>query len=111
MRDKPSSEYLRSILHYDQDTGMLVWKYSPDQTSQWNGKYAGRYAGTLGQNGYVKVGINGKVYGAHRLIWTMVTGRWPSNQVRHLNHDGYDNRWSNLYCFEKGYTIGGLSED
>lgn len=45
--------------------------------------------------GYLQVGIGGRSYQLHRVIWFYVTGLWPV-EVDHKNRDKADNRWRNL---------------
>ncbi len=40
--------------------------------------------------------ISNRYYRAHRLIWLLVTGAWPKNQIDHINMIETDNRWCNL---------------
>lgn len=47
-------------------------------------------------NGYVVMGIDGRRYGAHRLVFLYVTGSWPKFDVDHKNGVTDDNRWVNL---------------
>ena len=51
--------------------------------------------GAPNSEGYIRVGIAGKRYKAHRLAFLYMTGEWP-NVVDHINGDRTDNRWANL---------------
>ena len=86
-----SSGYVRSILRYDPDSGKLYWIKPPKH----HGELLGKEAGTYGPE-YVSVQIDGSIYRAHRLIWLIVYGRWPSQYIDHINRDGFDNRLCNL---------------
>ncbi|MER9685898.1 HNH endonuclease [Mesorhizobium sp. M0139] len=35
-------------------------------------------------------------YREHRIIWLLITGEWPTDQIDHENQDRGDNRWANL---------------
>ena len=88
-----TADYLRSILSYDVETGRFVWLKGPRR---------GRDAGSVGGVGYCRIGINGKVYFAHRLAWLYVTGSWPGEMVDHKNTIRSDNRWENLRAATRG---------
>lgn len=47
-------------------------------------------------DGYIKVGIGGISYRAHRLIWLMEHGEWPKAEIDHKNRVRNDNRLDNL---------------
>ena len=79
---------LKSILSYDPETGEFTWLVSH--------KMAGKKAGTPTDSGYVQIGINGKVYIAHRLAWFYVYGEFPTNEIDHINGVRNDNRIENL---------------
>jgi len=83
-----SAESIREILEYDPDTGILRWKA--------NSRYAGKRAGRVGPSGAIQIGIDGALYLAHRLVWLIVTGQWPTALIDHVNHDRSDNRFANL---------------
>lgn len=75
---------------YQQETGLLLNKKSKGRAK------AGQRAGHLTASGYVSVSIRGKQYMAHRLIWTLVHGSWPSGFIDHINGNKSDNRIENL---------------
>lgn len=48
------------------------------------------------QNGYRRTTIDGVAVLEHRLAWLYVHGRWPSQQIDHINGNRTDNRIANL---------------
>lgn len=92
-RDVSHSEVI-SLLHYDELTGKLFWKFRPGATS-WNARFAGKEAGSLSPNGYIRVNIHRVPYQAHQLIWFIVHGTW-ADEIDHEDHDRSNNRIGNL---------------
>lgn len=45
---------------------------------------------------YVRVGVFGKYFPAHRLAFFYMLGQWPTEDIDHINQDSLDNRWENL---------------
>lgn len=96
VKDSLTTEDVRALFNYDRATGELRWRYRADASKTWNTKYAGKLAGYINKIGYRCICINNGRYLAHRLIWILVTGRWPQKLIDHINGDRADNRWSNL---------------
>ena len=100
-RNDLTAEYVRSILDYDWKTGIFTWKYRLDRNNQWNARFAREQAGSKFKDGkysYWKttIRINNLQYYASRLAFLIMTGRWPKEQMDHINCDSLDNRWTNL---------------
>ncbi len=84
-----SVAWLRENLRYDPSTGYLWWILPGCKRS------LTRPVGHLGQ-GYVEFRLGGTQFKAHRVIWALVTGEWPREQIDHKNMNRSDNRWCNL---------------
>lgn len=98
---KLSAEYVRSILDYDSETGIFLWKKRDDRRPCWNSRFAGKSAGgkleiITSKTSYIVIGIDGAVYLAHRLSWLYIYGEWPKADIDHVDLDGTNNRISNL---------------
>lgn len=104
-----SAEYARQLLDYNPETGALTWKartpdmfgrgkgnQSPErQCARWNGMYAGKPAGGL-RKGYVRLRLGPFRVHAHVVIWVMIYGSMPANQIDHRSGVRSDNRLENL---------------
>lgn len=109
----PSQSQLRSLFEYDRATGTLTWRRKPGTSKRdyaFNNKCGGKPAGTIGANhGYRVIGLrlNGyeagaTYYYAHRIIWKMMTGCDPVDQIDHRDGDRANNRWLNLRPADNG---------
>jgi hypothetical protein len=90
-----TAERLRELLSYGPTRGEFRWRRRDDAPKGWNTKYAGTVAGVL-SHGYIVIRINKQPYLAHRLVWLYVHGRWPPNDIDHINGDRADNHIANL---------------
>jgi HNH endonuclease len=104
----PSLERLEKLLSYDEHNGVLTWKMQPETSRSnigFNNKCGGKIAGTIGAKGYIMIGIGGIYYLAHRIIWKMMTGEDPADQVDHEDTNRSNNRWLNLREASNGPNI------
>ena len=98
----PPFEYLRSLFDYEPETGHLRWKRrefsNALQTIQFERNHLGQIAGDVNNYGYRVVGINRKIYTAHRIAWSIHYGEdIPVDvQIDHRNCNRDDNRIANL---------------
>lgn len=83
-------ERARELLDYDPETGLLTWKISRPKAKK------GAIAGGKAPQGFVQLGVDGGNYKAHRVIWLLVHGVWPPDQIDHKNGVKDDNRLVNL---------------
>jgi hypothetical protein len=87
-----TAERLRELLAYDPETGELYWRVRrPGRLKP--GEPAGYAHNTIG---YRYISVDGQNYLAHRLVWLHVHGRWPAEQIDHINGARSDNRLDNL---------------
>ena len=87
-----SMEELENLFTIDTENGVLFWK-NPKKPNE---RLIGKPAGSRRPDGYVIVGINGKSYLRHRIIWFYVNGYWPDKFIDHVNGLPGDDRISNL---------------
>lgn len=92
---KLAAEQLRDLLHYDPETGVFtrIKIVAPQSRIR-----VGDIAGSL-NHGYWRIKVGGRAgraYGAHRLAWLYMTGKWPEDEIDHIDLDPSNNRWSNL---------------
>jgi hypothetical protein len=89
-------ELLPTLLRYEPETGKLFW-LERESPPQWNAKCANKeafiYVNTVG---YHQGAIFGRGYLAHRVIWALVHGEWPTGEIDHINGNRADNRLINL---------------
>lgn len=89
MRDL-TQKRLKELLHYDPDTGHFTCIKKRQNAS------VGGRAGGNHHYGYIRIGIDNEKYQAHRLAFLFMGGKFPENQVDHINGVRDDNRWRNL---------------
>jgi HNH endonuclease len=98
----PPIEILAQAFRVD-ECSVLIWRDRPRShfKSAWahrrfEQKHAGKPVGTWTTNGYLYVGYRGSKLRAHRVVWALAHGRWPVEDIDHINGDRSDNRLENL---------------
>lgn len=81
---------VKELLLYETETGQLKWKARKGKV------LAGSVAGYASKNGYVQVTIDHHHCLAHRLVWAIVYGEWPSRQIDHIDRNPQNNQVENL---------------
>lgn len=83
---------LKEFVSYDKDTGIFIWKKST------NGRIrVGSEAGSLENNGYIRISIMGVRYLAHRLAMIYMTGSC-GKEIDHIDGCRSNNSIVNLRC-------------
>ena len=81
---------LLEVVQYDKSTGIFTTKITR------RGSPAKSIIGSIGKRGYLNVVIDYKYYSLHRLAWFYVTGKWPIDQIDHIDRNKCNNKWENL---------------
>jgi hypothetical protein len=86
-------ERLRSVLDYDPETGIFVWSKRISLNT-----HVGDVAGSITEDGYLMIGIDGRCYPAGRLAWAHFYGEFPPKElmVDHRDTNRLNNRIDNL---------------
>jgi hypothetical protein len=87
-----TQDLVREWFLYDPETGVISWAKRPSAKSR---RRVGDPAGMVAK-GYIYIGLLGGRYFAHRIIWMYVHGRWPSDQIDHIDGDKMNNSLVNL---------------
>lgn len=89
-----TQEMLKNILHYNPDTGIFIWI---KRINRYSTIKLGQIAGYINLKGWrmIKIGVRYEYY-AHRLAFLYMTGKWPENQIDHIDNNKSNNRWLNL---------------
>ncbi len=95
----PTRDELSALFNYDPETGALTWKEREPVSRAnkiHNVRDAGHQVGAIDSWGHRQVRVKGRLTAVHRIIWKMMTGDDPQEQIDHINGKPDDNRWGNL---------------
>ena len=93
-RNDITAEQARQLLDYRAETGELIWKvralemfahckHPARACAVWNAKFGGAIAGCAREDDYWVVRIINRLYLGHRIIWLIVYGEWPQDELDH----------------------------
>lgn len=91
IRSDLTAEYVRSLLGYDPQSGIFVWKVTRARTAK-----AGMRAGRARKDKYREITVAGHGYLEHRLAWLVTYDEWPRLDVDHVDGDKSNNAACNL---------------
>ncbi len=80
---------LQKLFDYDPDTGLFTRRVTMGCGRK------GALAGSV-TNGYIEIRIDKRRYRAHHLAFFYMEGRWPADQIDHIDEDKSNNRIANL---------------
>tara|TARA_R110000824_G_scaffold159073_3_gene333274 strand:- start:1048 stop:1575 length:528 start_codon:yes stop_codon:yes gene_type:complete len=93
MSEDAMTLYMRE--HFEDESaqqGVLIWKTRPPGAGR--AKIGGRAGRARDNRRDIK--IRGYMYKEHHLVWLWTHGRYPVNEIDHIDHDGRNNHPSNL---------------
>lgn len=85
-----TQQRLKELFKYDPETGAFTRRVGRGSAK------AGAIAGYRRRQGYLMIRVGRHLYYAHRLVWLYMHGKWPDDQIDHINGVRDDNRLSNL---------------
>ena len=89
-RETLTQKRLISLLHYDPETGVFT------RLTNVSNCRAGQQAGQEKKDGYRYISIDGTQHSEHWLAWFYVYGRWPTDEIDHINGVPNQNWFANL---------------
>ena len=82
---------LKELFKYNPETGLFTWVKETKLRAK-----RGNIAGYVETTGYIRIWIDEKIHHAHRLAWLYMYGKFPKEQIDHINHERSDNRIINI---------------
>lgn len=84
-------ERLRSLFAYDAATGIFTYLTNASRRTP-----IGSVAGSVNNEGYRHIRVDGRAHKAHRLAWFYMTGKWPIEMIDHIDGNRDNNAFANL---------------
>lgn len=82
---------IRENLEYCGNTGQLIWKNNMGRNL-----VKGKVAGSKNTKGYFYVKVARRTILLHRIVWYLHYGKWPVNEIDHIDGDKHNNKIQNL---------------
>lgn len=83
-------------------------RYSPKQ-GRFYSLRTGKILGSIARDGYRMVGVGGKQYAEHRLVWAAKTGSWPEGHLDHKDRNKAHNIFANLRAATRSQNMHNVS--
>lgn len=99
-----TQERLKERLDYNPDTGIFNWKVPI------RGIVFGSEAGSLNDQGYLIISVDGRRYRAQRLAWLYMYGNHPIGIIDHIDRNRLNNSIHNLRDIPKSENQKNLSK-
>lgn len=61
--------------------------------------------GSYDKDGYLIIKVKKRQLKAHRIVWLLNTGDWPSGEIDHINRVRDDNRFENLRVADRSLQV------
>ena len=90
---RPTIEELREYLDYDPESGVLTWKKRPGLRACVR---QGQPTGCCTSDVYRRLQFRGHTLLAHRVVFALHHGRWPTPCCDHIDGNPLNNRATNL---------------
>jgi hypothetical protein len=91
MKFELTQELVKKLFDYDPLTGVLIWRKITSRAAT-----IGQQAGSDNNHGYLRVGLYGKEYLVHIIIWVYMAGKIPEKEIGHVDGNKLNNTWDNL---------------
>ena len=85
-----TKEFVLEMLEYFPSSGLLLQKKKRPKVE------IGAIAGVITNFGYRYIQLQGKKYAAHRFVWLIETGSFPSKFLDHIDGNKLNNCFTNL---------------
>lgn len=101
-RKYPTKEQIEARYTYDPETGIFTSKVDGINPRV----RVGARSGKVCPDGYRSLSVDRCRYQASWIAWFLCTGKWPENEMDHINHDRGDDRIANLREADRSTNCG-----